>query len=385
MIALAFVLMLAQSTPAAVDDDKNTVVVTAQSLTQTERALAECLARQCPPKEDIDASLAHGENLFLAGDYEEARHVLRQSRGRNMRYAKTMPVDVGDLARAYGRLSTVSGYSDIGRISQIDSLDALKAGLDRDDARLLMQRMLVGDEFIRQGRLVAGDDVYKTVERQATAAKLPNVLGFAMLRQAVVYGALASVDRTYDQAARHRIKRIEATTDPALAPFREAVSLLRAQLAALDGDDQALEAAIAAVGARRYPRPVLIYNPPVDVDVRPRSDSSVVEEHGDARPQWIDLTFEIGADGKVRDIEMLRKSDTVRTDWPDRVRQAVAKRRYAPVSAEVAPSLLQRTERFSLVYNVASTAGSRSRIRTRVPQGRIVSLDLTEETAPSPG
>lgn len=36
-------------------------------LTDTERALRECLARQSPPNEDIGAALGHAENLFVAG------------------------------------------------------------------------------------------------------------------------------------------------------------------------------------------------------------------------------------------------------------------------------------------------------------------------------
>lgn len=378
-----FVALLLQAAPALASPPKD-VVVTGQRLETTAKALADCLARHCPPREDIDASLAHGENLFLAGEYAQARHVLARARGRNLRYAATFPVEVADLARAYGRLSTFDGFADVGRISQIDSLDALKAGLDHGDARVLMQRMLVGDEFVRQGRLIAGEEIYKTVEQQAAAAKLPNVQGFAMLRRAVVYGALASFDRTYEQAARHRMKRIEETTDPVLAPFRDAVGLLRAQLAALDGDGAALEHAIAALGARGVSRPVLVYNPPIEIDVRPISGSRVVDEKGDSSPQWIDLMFEIGRDGRVGEIEVLRRSETVGGDWPDRVREAVAKRRYAPLAADVSPSLLQRAERFSLVFDVRTTASSRSRIRARSPRGHIVSLDLTPDPELAP-
>lgn len=103
-----FLALLLQAAPAAAAPPKD-VVVTGQRLETTANALAECLARHCPPKEDIDASLAHGENLFLAGEYAQARHVLGKARARNLRYAATYPVEVGDLARAYGCLSTSTG------------------------------------------------------------------------------------------------------------------------------------------------------------------------------------------------------------------------------------------------------------------------------------
>src|SRR5687768_17818135 len=38
-----------------------TIVVTGTSLSQTERNLRDCLARNCPPDQDIAATLAHAE------------------------------------------------------------------------------------------------------------------------------------------------------------------------------------------------------------------------------------------------------------------------------------------------------------------------------------
>lgn len=373
-IGLAALIMTSQSEPPPED---KVIVVTARSLPQTERALTECLARGCPPKEDIDASLAHGENLFLSGDYAGARHILSRSRDRNMRHAKDFPVDVADLARALGRVSNFTGHVDSAQLAQIESLDALKSGLDPSDARVLTQRMMIADELIRQNRLVGGEEIYRKIEKQAIAAKLPRVLGAVMLRRAVVYSALASVDSRYRQEAKQRIARLERTTDPALADFRDAVGVLRVRIAALEGKADALDAAVAALGPRRYARPTLVYSPPIEIDQRSRGNSKTVVNIGDDRPQWIDMTFEIGADGRTDRIEILRRSDTVRGNWPDRVRAALAERRYAPISENVPPQLLHRIERFSLVYNLTTNTGSR--IRTRTSQGRIVSLDLTQD------
>ena len=51
------------------------IVVTARSLQDTADALAACIARNCPPDEDIAATLAHAENQFVGGDYRSARRI----------------------------------------------------------------------------------------------------------------------------------------------------------------------------------------------------------------------------------------------------------------------------------------------------------------------
>ena len=360
---------------------KDTVVVTAQSLSSTERNLADCLARKCTPREDIDASLAHGENLFIAGEYAEARRVLRKSRSRNMRFAATLPVEVADLNRAYGRISAFDGYSDNSRLAQIESLEALKAGLDRDDARVLLQRLMIADEYLRAGRLTAADDVFSTVEKQAVAAGLPRVQGLTMLKQAGVYATIANVLPEYRATARHRLNRLMKTTDPELAPFRDAANTLQAQIAGERKDEKALNAIIAAMDRSNDTAPRLVYAPVIDLQRDAPSLSSVVIQRGDDQPQFIDVNFEIDRDGRVQDVDIVRKTDTVEGYWPELVREAVAGRRYVPIGPKVKPSQLLRTERFSLVFNVATLTGSR--MPSRSPRGRIISLDLTADSKPA--
>src|SRR5687768_8888658 len=86
-----------------------TIIVTGTSLSQSERNLRDCLARNCPPDEDIEATLGHAENLFVAGDYETARRVARSSLDRNNGHADRFPVPVSDLYRASSRISAHLG------------------------------------------------------------------------------------------------------------------------------------------------------------------------------------------------------------------------------------------------------------------------------------
>src|ERR1700710_1139442 len=82
----------AQEKPQTPPAKNNDIVVTGVRLQDSEKALKDCLARHCPPTEDIAATLAHAENEFVAGDYHDARKTLQSSVGRNKRFAKNYPV-----------------------------------------------------------------------------------------------------------------------------------------------------------------------------------------------------------------------------------------------------------------------------------------------------
>lgn len=387
---LLFLPVLLASPAAAQEqkhEDDTLIVVTGTPLSETEKRLRECLERRCPPREDIEASLAHAENQFITGEYRAARRTLAASHGRNARYAATLPVEVADLDRAYGRLSNVSGFPDFGRMLQIDALDALKAGLDSSDSRILIQRLMVGDEFAGIGRLRAAEDIYERVARKAKKMGKPRVMGLAMLRHAVLLGAVASVDPIFRPRASSQLRRLMDTTDPELGDFRTAGALLRARLASYDKDPRAIEAAIADLGSHRLTQAVLVYAPPFLL-AEHGEDKSVL---GADKPQWIDLRFRIAADGKVRDIETLQESEGLRGGWPALVRNTVAQRRYAPMALDGADGLV-KIERFSFVRDFGGSDSSSptrfvksTRMRGLSTKGRITSLDLTPAAALASG
>ncbi|ATY32322.1 hypothetical protein [Sphingomonas psychrotolerans] len=359
-----------------------TIVVTGTPLSKTEADLKDCLARKCPPREDIDASLAHAENQFVAGYYTEARQTLAAARGRNARYAATLPVEVADLTRAYGRLSEHHGYQNVGRILQIDALDALKAGLEKGDSRVLMQRLMVGDQFGKQGRFRAAIDVYTKVAKQAREAGQPAVMGFAMLREAVLYGAASYSNPAYREGTEQRIKAIEQTTEPELAEFRFAARLLRARLLSERGDKQALDTALTAFKGQELDRPVLVFAPPLRLDrVSGHEDGRIqAPKNINRTPEWIDVRYRIAADGTVNDVETVRESPHFEGRWPKKVHENLALRRYAPFKLAGGADGMTRIERFTMVYDVYDPTGSR--LRQRAASGRIRSLDLTDDAPP---
>lgn len=379
LLVVALLQSAAVAPPPAAAAEDQTIVVVGQRLSGTERALAACIARGCPPKEEIAASLAHAENQFLVGDYAASRETLLKARGRNEKYAKDIPVDVANLIRASGRLASLNGLSDSSRTNAIDSLDVLKGGLAHSDPRVLTERLLVGDTFAKERRYTAAEEVYGTVAKQANAAGLKQVEGLALLRTAVLYTALASVDSAYEYQARKAIRRIRDTTDPELAPFREATVTLERRVKSGDKAHDVEKAELAKTPSQqRTNEAVLVYASPIDLPDRSESGSKVVAVTGDPIPQWVDVTFMVRPDGTVQDIDVVRQSDNVRGPWLDAVKASLAKRLYRPLAMAADKPGLRRIERYSLIYDVSYAPGSRVQARSSKP--RVEMTDLTVET-----
>jgi tetratricopeptide (TPR) repeat protein len=378
---IALLLILAQAAPAAAP--AKDVVVTGRPLAQTARDLAECLARRCPPPEDINATLAHAENQVVAGDYPGARQTLRAGRTRNGRHAGSYPVDVADLMRAIGRVASLNGFVAKGRQGQIDAYEILKKGLGPNDPRTLQQRLEIGDLLARQGMLPTAVDLYESVAKQARNAGMPAVAARALFRKAVLFASAASVDPAYRYAARRASIALENDPDPAIAPFREGLVLLRAQLAALAGHPEAIDEAIAAMRSRPSLRPLLVFAP--EVNLSQASRQTIIDQPqsvpawatGRSEAEWADISFWIAPDGTVRDVEVLRTSARGVGSWLQAVTTALPRRRYAPLAlAPTSPGLL-RVERYSFVHDRFVPIGSR--MTARSPLGRLEVLDMTAE------
>jgi hypothetical protein len=369
-------LALVTTTPALAQQaqtEENHIVVTGTPLDDSARKLKDCLARKCAPKEDIDASLAYAENQFIAGEYQSARETLAASHNRNRRFASTYPTEVADLSRAYGRLTNLSGYPEQGRMLQIDSLAALKDGLTSDDARVLFQRLETGDEYVKQGRVDAGMEVYRAVEKQARKTGQYNVLSAALLRPAMVYLSIAKIDVSYAGEARTRIRRVAETTEPQLKEARAAARILSARLAGQGNDLAAFEKAVAGLDDQRTDRAVLLYS--ATMDMQPAEGYRTGNYN--AGPQWMDVRYRVDLEGRVQDVEVLRTSDNAQGYWKDIALNSVAKRRYMPLALPNKANGLVRVERFSFIHDATDRTGSR--MAERGNTGRIQSMDITVE------
>lgn len=389
-----------QAAPKAADAD---VVVTGTRLKDSERELRECIARKCPPKEDIRASLKHAENLFVAGQYRQASRILTAARGRDKRFAKDYPVEVSELLRANARVSAHLGEREEFQIGTLETLSALKAGLPATDWRVLAARIELGDMYAKLGRPDAAEEVYNAVASKGNELNLPRVEGLARLRLANLYTSLSKTDgANYSAEAVRAVDRLLQDTRPEIKPYAQAARVLRAEFLAKRGDSAALDTLIAELRAQPAgSRPVLIYAPPIAPLRDVARGASVTSRGDDSRgsgnafalggvqtnaltvlpsrlydDQWIDIGFYVKADGRVSDAAVIRSSKQLEAeDWAKLIITSISGRRYLPLQIEPDSPGVFRVERYTLTSWYQYNTGSR--IAQRGPQPNIEMIDLS--------
>lgn len=388
-----FSLLLASALAApAIAESDSDVVVTGNRLSDTARALKECIARKCAPQEDIRATLAHAENLFVAGQYRNASRVLTAARGRDQRFAKQFPVEVSDLMRANARVSAHLGEPEEYQIATSETLSALKAGLPRDDWRVLAARIELGDMHAKFGRYESAIDAYSYVARRSRELNYPRVEGLASLRLANLYsGAAVSEPGLFGRDADDSLARLINDPRPEMKPFAQAASVLKARIDARRGDAHAVDYIIGEL--RKQPateRPTLIYAPTIaSIRESARGDFQTVNNTfgGVLSPfsqlplrildeQWVDISFYVTPYGSVADAGILRASPKLEsTDWTKPIIAALEKRRYLPLKVDPTSPGVLRVERYTLTSWYRVVTGSR--IPQRSPQPFIEMVDLS--------
>lgn len=382
----AFGLMLSCSSVAiAQDDDKREIVVTARSLKDTESDLKACLARGCPPDQDIKATIAHAENQFVEGDYRNARETIVRSLGRNRKHKGEFPIEVSDLLRANGNVAAHLGESNAYRISVLDMRDTLKAALKPDDYRVFGAEIEVADSRMKLGYLDEASDKYLQIERQALAKKLPQVAAIARLRDLSLRVQRAESEKT----AFRRKEATEAIDAFLLQPtagaeqFKIVAEVMKSRMDRTAGSTATTDALIARYAALGgTDRPVLLHAKAIEMNeaqaARAAAGGSDLNRRGmqvvDKR--WVDVGFWISADGKVDEPEIIRQQGN--TDWTDVVIKSIKTRVYAPLRAEkdgTSPGIYA-VERYTLTAQYEDDVTG-TRIRQRSPVAKIERIDLT--------
>ena len=383
---IAMLLMAGVDGPTLTKQEvQREIVVTARSLKDTEADLKACLARKCPPDQDIKATLAHAENQFVEGDYRNARSTLANALGRNRKHKEEYPVEVSDLLRANGNIAAHLGEFDIYRISVLDMRDTLKGALKPNDYRVFGAEIEVADSRMKLGYIKEASDKYLEIERLALTAGLPQVAAIARLRDLSLRVQRAEAEKTTfrKKDALDAIDMfLKAPTD-GNDKFKIVAEVLRARLDRTDGNSETANKLIARYAAMGgTDRPVLLYSTPIKMNqaqaARAMAGGSDLNRIGTqvVENRWVDIGFWIGVDGKVDEPEILRnKGDT---DWTDVVLKAIKTRIYAPLKAEGDGSTLgvYAIERYSLTAQYENDVTG-TRVRQRSPVAKIERMDLT--------
>lgn len=372
VLLLAASSSLAQPAPRSADP-KDDIIITGRRLTDTERALAECLARKCPPNEDIDATLAHVENLFVAGDYQKARMTSKASLHRNRRHAAKYPVPVSDLERSNGRVSAHLGEKFDYQYSTWGIRRALKAGLPANDPRLIASKIEIAQMLAATKRPEYAYILLKEAYGEAEKIDRPDLGAAARLRMAYINlfngGAFEG---------RKELAAIEAATDPRMRTARLSAKVILAQLDREQGKPDRTEAILDELRSLNLKQPLLVFSPQFELLVNKNAMDegtrsglrSMAMDTFDKK--WIDVGFWVRPDGRVEDVDVLRSSGN--TKWAEPLLASVKGRIYSPVAENDAQGAF-RVERYS--YTSFWETQSGTRIRQRGPRARVEYLDLT--------
>lgn len=373
LIALA--LLSASAQPPVVQGD---IVVTGQRLQDSKAALQACLARNCPPDEDINATLAHAENQVAAGDYAAARRTLNASVGRNRDEAKSYPEPVSDLYRADALVANHLGLEEEYFLSTHAIVGALKAGIKEPDHRHFRARMEVASMLKRMRGFERAIDEYESIAKEADRNDRPDIAWLARLR-----GASLSYDQAPGPSSLKRMRQIAALTDPRASEAASLAKLYLAKIAFKRGKREEGEALIQSTVGNGVRNAMLIYAPPYELTVQEfgnNVDASTAV--GNARRfagkmdgQWIDVGFRVQPDGKVADVQVLKSGGS--TDWAKPLLKSIEGRIYAPIRGDGA----YQVERYAYTSRLELQAGSH--IKRRSPRARVEQLDLSMRKGPN--
>jgi tetratricopeptide (TPR) repeat protein len=374
ILLISLALAGAAAPPEAPAQPEQTIVVTGTPIRDTERALRECLARKCPPNEDINATLAHAENLFVAGRYQDARATTLASIGRNRRYGKTYPIDVSDLYRANSRIAAHLGEAGDYEISTSAMQRTLDEALQKSDPRLINAKIEWGDMYASLGRIDRARQVYQEAERKARSAGRPDLAGVARVRTAWLHQIEGDTWLT-----RQALTEIAADRSPNARLARLSALVLLARLDRKQGNALSSSALIDEMRGSHSRSPVLIFAPRIESTNRLAEGDNAEGMTGSTlnlmatdnmEDRWIDVGFWVTSDGRVSDAEILRSKGPL--DWTKSLLRSISGRIYSPIEDSV-----YRVERYSYTSRWMNVTGTR--IRQRSPNPRIEYVDLTAE------
>lgn len=357
------------------DQEAAPIVVTGRTLADLRHALEACIARRCPPDEDIAATISYAEGQFVSGNYRDARATLTASRSRNKRYAKLYPLPVGDLLRGKARVEQHLGDRASYLSDMLASADVLRNALGRNDARALVAKIEVGDAFASSDRYELATRYYDEVAAAARANGIAQVEGFAMLRKGSLWAQLAAEDYAgYGQRADDALDTLIASPKPEHAPFARAARVFKARLAAQHGDTAAADAVIADLRAQPTRKPFLIASEPIQFGAASLSPGPTRQG-----VEWMDVNFWVAPDGRTTDVDVLRQSGGVEPALIKAVVDSIRSRRYARLKRDPSDPGILRVERYSFAVRTAIVTGSR--IPVRDPRVRVEMLDLSTDDA----
>ena len=388
MSTLLSVLLLAAGTQAAQPQAPavapgETIVVTGQRIADYHARLRACIARNCPPDEEIGAALALAELQFVDGDYRHARGTVMASIRRNGRHARAHPEAVADLHYARALMAQHLGEDGDVLHARLAVLETLQEGLPVEDHRHFGARLDLANLYMAQRRPALAFDHLREVRERASAAGLHDISAIAQLR---------GLYFQYLDSPRGDAKQQLADMSRGIGHDRNFLStgaaIMLARIHRREGNIEESNRLLAAAGRGHRGSRSLIYTPPIDLQRRDPSAlavpnellrANVISRRGQSHEgTWVDVGFLVMGNGRVEEVEIVRDGGS--TGWTAPLIESIRGRVY---SASPDNSPTYRLERYT--YTAPWEVVTGSRMRNRSPEVRLEYLDLTgNETLPPP-
>lgn len=377
-LALIATTAMAQQRPAAREGQN--VVVTGTRIQDFRDRLAACLARNCPVNEDVDATLALAEVLFIAGEYRDARTAIRSSIGRNRRHASGFPEPVSDLYRANSRVARHIGLDTEAQASTREILYALQAGIPTEDYRHFTARLEIAQSLVAFGRYEAARNELSRLATLARNAGRDDVVAVTELRTLWI---------DYMQSPSHSVPRrlleMASWTDRARRIYSIGARVLLVRIYSEREENAQADAVIAQLG-RMGGRRQLLFNPPFELAVREiglasPTDGAVVQNVNSRmslnfEDKWIEVGYWVQPNGRVSDLEIVRRSRGA-GGWETPLMASIRGRRFS-----TGDDSTYRLERYTFTAGYEARSGTR--IAQRSPLARLEYFDLSGDQPDRP-
>jgi hypothetical protein len=365
--------------PAPPAAEPGTIVVTGRRVPDYRAALAACLARNCPPNEDIDATMALAEALFMTGQYRDARTTIRASLGRNHDEARNYPEPVSDLYRANARVARHLGFDTDAQISTSNILRALRTGLPVEDYRHFSARLEIAQSLVAFRQYRTARRALAELAERARAAGRADVAAIAGLRSLwVEYIEFPNGSAIRDLTALTRL------TGPDQRISAIGARMLLVRIYGERGETARVDALLAELRQTNPQRRQLLFAPLYQLAVNEDGDatlgglpaegrsmdSTLARRAGNFDDMWIDVAFWVQPDGRVNDLQIVRKRGN--PDWADPLLRSIRGRRYAAIPGN---EPTYRLERYTYTSGYELRTGSH--IVQRSPRARVEYFDLT--------
>ncbi|WP_156025715.1 hypothetical protein [Sphingomonas phyllosphaerae] len=338
---------------------------------RAEKELAACLARNCPPAQEVEASLQASVEQFADARYTDALRTLQRAVGRNKRYAAQLP---GPVSSLYATMATVAEHEGLDRIwrnAARHNVEVLRTHIGTTNAATLTQELQLADDLLALNMPGAAEGIYKKVAQRGRDNGQPAMAANATFRQAwvaLMRGQFRNAGRLADESV--------AVAGPAQSAIGELRDILRMRIAVRKGDAGAIDALAARLRQSGKRSPALLYAPDIK-DINPSREFNGRASSDEV--QWADVGYWIRPDGRTADVELLRSNGL--GPWQPSILKHVGARRYIPLDLQPTDPGLYRIDRFTVRAPFEIILGSR--IPQRSGPATVHIVDLTDTDAMS--